>query len=89
MPPQFQSKSMYHAYELPNSRIIKWSDVPKSEFLTNYIHAQKLTYSGFSFFDLNGKHRVVFSLDRIQDKAFSDRDQPSAACASHTEQYVP
>ncbi|WP_104802667.1 helix-turn-helix transcriptional regulator [Blautia marasmi] len=73
-PPQFSiKKSMYHAYELPNSRIIKWSDVPKSEFLTNYIHAQKLTYSwGFSFFDLNGKHRVVFSLDRIQDKIFSE-----------------
>lgn len=65
-------KSKLYTYDLPNSKIIKWSEVPKSEFLTDYIRAQGLTYSwSFSFFDLHGNHRVVFSLDRTQDKPFS------------------
>lgn len=58
------------------SRIINWSEVPDSEFLTNYIKARKLKYSwGFCFFDLNGTYRAVFSLDRIRNEFFSKIEQ--------------
>lgn len=55
------------------SRIIDWTKIPDSEFLTNYIQGRKLKYSwGFSFFDLNGIYRTVFSLDRTRNAVFSD-----------------
>lgn len=55
------------------ARIVKWSELPKSEFQTDYINARGLKYSwGFCFFDMNGAYRVVFALDRTRDMPFTE-----------------
>lgn len=57
------------------SKIIRWENVPNSEFITDYIQEIGLKHSwGFCFFDLNGAYRVVISLDRTRDIPFSDTE---------------
>lgn len=57
-------------------KIIRWKDLPKSEFTQDYIQELGICYSwGFTFFDLNGDYRVIFSLDRTRDEPFSTIEQ--------------
>jgi DNA-binding CsgD family transcriptional regulator len=62
--------------EHPNQAMIHvrtWKNEPASEFLSNYIRTRGLKYSlGFVLFDLNGKPRTLFALDKIKDANFTD-----------------
>jgi len=54
-------------------RIIDWASCARSEFVTNYIDARHLCYSwGFCFYDLNGSHRVIMSLDRTRPEPYTE-----------------
>ena len=54
-------------------QLIDWSAAPHSEFKTDYIDARHLKYTwSFTFFDLLGAYRVVFSLDRTRAVPFSE-----------------
>lgn len=58
------------------SRVIDWAAFPDTPFKREYLSPLKLKYSwGFCFFDLLGKYRVVFSLDRTRDEPFSEIEQ--------------
>lgn len=58
------------------STIIDWARVRESEFKRDYITPMGLKYSwGFCFFDLNGKYRVIISLDRTRNEPFSMQEQ--------------
>ena len=56
-----------------NVNVIRWADVPEDEFISDYIKAQHLSYSmGFKCRDMNDSTRVVFALDRVENKPFSE-----------------
>lgn len=76
-PPEFNifdGKGETSGFEF--SRVIDWSTFPDNVFKREYLAPLNLKYSwGFCFFDLLGKYRVVFSLDRTRDEPFSQAER--------------
>lgn len=64
--------------ENPNKPTIhrrSWDNEPKTEFISHYIQSRGLKYSlGFVLFDLNGKPRTLFALDKTKNEDFSHRE---------------
>ncbi|WKY44614.1 helix-turn-helix transcriptional regulator [Eubacteriaceae bacterium ES2] len=59
----------------PLINIRTWKKEPHTEFITNYIRSLGIYYSlGFVLFDLNGKPRTLFALDKKRDENFSERE---------------
>lgn len=56
--------------------IKEWgNEPPTTEFISNYIRCRGLKYSlGFTLFDINGKPRTFFALDKTKDKKFTDSE---------------
>lgn len=53
-----------------------WDNEPKTEFVAHYIRSRGLKYSlGFVLYDLNGKPRTLFALDKTRDVPFSSKEQ--------------
>lgn len=59
----------------PSINIRAWKKEPDTEFIANYIHSRGINYSlGFVLFDLNGKPRTLFALDKERDENFSESE---------------
>lgn len=59
----------------PTINVHNWREENSEEFIPNYIKERGLATSvGFALYDLNGYVRMVISLDRTQDTAFSNRE---------------
>jgi len=57
----------------PLINIRTWKKEPHTEFTTNYIRSLGIYYSlGFVLFDLNGKPRTLFALDKKHDENFAE-----------------
>ncbi|MBU4438005.1 MAG: helix-turn-helix transcriptional regulator [Acetobacterium sp.] len=59
----------------PTINIRAWKKEPTTEFVSNYIHPRGVKYSlGFALFDINGKPRTLFALDKTKDENFTDTE---------------
>jgi len=59
----------------PTIRIRTWKEEVSSEFFTNYIRSRGLKYSlGFVLFDINGRPRTLFALDKTKGENFTDTE---------------
>lgn len=59
----------------PAINIREWKKEPSTEFVSNYIHSRGVKYSlGFALFDIHGKPRTLFALDKIKDENFTDNE---------------
>ena len=63
------------AQKLPKDYQAAWEKEPPTEFVSNYIHPRGVKYSlGFALFDLNGKPRTLFALDKTKDENFTETE---------------
>jgi len=59
----------------PTINIRAWEKEPPTEFVSNYIHPRGVKYSlGFALFDLNGKPRTLFALDKTKAENFTETE---------------
>lgn len=59
----------------PTINVRTWKKEMPTEFVSNYIRSRGLNYSlGFVLFDLNGKPRTLFALDKTKDTNFTDTE---------------
>ncbi|NTW71673.1 MAG: hypothetical protein HGA49_05465 [Eubacteriaceae bacterium] len=58
-----------------NVKIRTWEKEPITEFVSNYIHPRGLKYSlSFVLYDINGKPRTLFVLDKTKDEYFTEKE---------------
>ena len=56
----------------PTINIRTWKKETPTEFVSNYIRSRGLNYSlGFALFDINGRPRTIFALDKTKDANFT------------------
>lgn len=59
----------------PTINIRTWKKEVPTEFIANYIRSRSLNYSlGFALFDINGRPRTIFALDKTKDENFTDAE---------------
>ena len=62
-------------FDIPYVEQITWSEVPLSEFITDYIMARGVLCTlGMVLFDQNSLPRVAFAFDRTRSSSYSDRE---------------
>ncbi len=59
----------------PTINVHAWEKEKPGEFVDDYIYARGLKYScGFALYDLHGNYRLIFSLDRLKEEPFSNKE---------------
>ncbi|QSX09517.1 hypothetical protein J0B03_05490 [Alkalibacter rhizosphaerae] len=71
----FKIKNVRENSTKPMMNIRAWNEESSSDFISNYIRPRNLQYSlGFVLFDINGRPRTIFALDRKKDENFSEKE---------------
>ena len=66
-------KEVNERFDIPYVEQITWSEVPLSEFITDYIMARGVLCTlSMLFFDQNGLPRAAFAFDRTRSSSFSN-----------------
>ncbi|WP_193708292.1 response regulator transcription factor [Alkalibaculum sporogenes] len=68
-------KKMSEDPSVPTISVRSWNEEPTTEFVSNYIRSRGLKYSlGFVLYDIDGKPRTLFALDKTRDQKFRDNE---------------
>ena len=82
---EYYSKLENGRYSIPSDKeekmysnpigLCSWTNLPNSEFFTDYIRPLGLSHSlGFNFYDVTGRLRTMFMLDRTSAIPFSEQE---------------